>query len=174
MGDERDFILYSSRFRNRLMCTLSSLMESGEMANRSSEEIGQVTDMIKDLTEAEMYISKKKYYDSVIEAMEESEDYHHRMGYIPDDIYQPDDYMRNRWRIDDRVPLYRQSYNDYKYYKKHYTETHDNADMTEMKRHADNTIHDMVNTLRDIWDSSDPDLKHKMREDIMKVINETT
>lgn len=174
MDDEREFAPYSARFRNRLMCTLSSLMESGQIESRSSEEVGQVTDMIKDLAEAEMYISKKKYYDSVVCAMEDTDDYRHRMGYIPDDPYLPDDYMRNRWRMDDHTPPYRQSYNDYKYYKKHYTETHDGTDMMEMKRHADATVHDMIDTLRDIWDSSDPDLKHKMREDIMKVLNETT
>lgn len=52
------------------------------------EELGEVIDMIKDLADAEEKEAEKKYYDSIVKAMKESEyetDYNinGRIGYLP-------------------------------------------------------------------------------------------
>ena len=180
MNDDKEFVSKSVRFRNYLMCCLASLMESRQIEDKSSEELGEVVDMIKDLAEADLYISKKKYYETVTDAMDDYDDFSYRMGYIPDDrdhipmdMYNLQEFPPRRG-VEHRDHPYHKHYEDYKYYKKHYTETHSDSDRDAMKKSADETMHDVMCTLRDIWDSSDPDLKHKMREDIMRVINETT
>lgn len=45
--------------------------------------LGEYVDMIKDLAEAEKYCHEACYYESVVEAMDNSEDYGYRMGYNP-------------------------------------------------------------------------------------------
>lgn len=50
-----------------------SEMQSKGKENIDTEEMGKVVDMVKDLAEAEMYVWKKCYYESIVKAMEESE-----------------------------------------------------------------------------------------------------
>lgn len=46
-----------------------------------AQEVGEVTDMIKDLAEAEKECWEAAYYKSIVEAMEKAEDGEGRMGY---------------------------------------------------------------------------------------------
>lgn len=45
--------------------------------------LGEYVDMIKDLAETEKHCHEACYYESVVKAMDTSEDYGHRMGYNP-------------------------------------------------------------------------------------------
>lgn len=51
------------------------------MQNVSTHEMGEVTDMIKDLCEAEEKLAKACYYKSIVKAMKDEEEESERMGY---------------------------------------------------------------------------------------------
>lgn len=85
-----------------------------------TEELDSIADAIKDISEAKKYCCEAKYYEAVVEAMEESEDEResyqppYRMGYRPPMYYgnmngvysnaTTAPYMNNAWRIDNDIP----------------------------------------------------------------------
>ena len=64
--------------KERLVEALNGAISSG-IENVDASEAGEITDMIKDLAEAEEKCWKACYYKSIVEAMNESE----KMGYDP-------------------------------------------------------------------------------------------
>lgn len=66
--------------KDRLVTCLSEQF-NGDMRNVNSNEAGQVTDMIKDLCEAEEKLWKGCYYKSIVKAMHEEEERMERMPY---------------------------------------------------------------------------------------------
>lgn len=55
--------------------------------------------------------------------------------------------------------------------RKHYTETHSERDKAEMKEHANQHIMDSINSIREIWDASDPDVKQQIRTNLTNMIS---
>lgn len=182
--------------------------------------LGEYVDMIKDLAEAEKSCHEACYYESVVEAMEESDMVGGRMGYNPNRNrmgqysdgragermstrnrsmdgdsnrsqsgnrrggYSPDRYharmMGDRigddedaWGEDeDWDPHHGEAFNRFRKAKRHYTETHSEADRQKMKDHANEHLMESMSTLREIWDNADPDLKKRMKADLTKFTTE--
>lgn len=65
-----------AKMKDKLIQEAMSRMES--MDGGSIEQMGQIVDMIKDLSEAEKYCMEADYYDTVVEAMDGEGD---RYGY---------------------------------------------------------------------------------------------
>lgn len=114
-----------------------------------------------------------------------------RMGFMPtmmnpemdwDDDYDwrpPDDpskkagYWSGRDMMDGKMdPRYGDAYNKYKTTRRHYTESHSEADKKEMKRHAEEHLNDTIATVKDIWEDADPALKQKMKDDFTKLVGD--
>lgn len=62
-------------------------------------------------------------------------------------------------------------YNEYRKFRRNYTETKSREDKMEMDRHAKEHIDDAVSTMQDIWNSSDPELKKKMKQDLTNLLS---
>lgn len=116
-----------------------------------------------------------------------------RYGYIPPYMTMPfDDPMIRKIYEEDPTKDYRMGYpiestgkdmpardhkhgdeyNRYRAARKGYTETHSPEDKAEMNEHAKRHMADTVETIRDIWESADPDLKKKMKTDLGNLMNE--
>lgn len=87
--------------RNYLSNMLHSHICDHDISDLSAEEVGEVTDMIKDLAATERYSAQACYYKTVTKAMKEAE-HPYRMGYIPD----MDDYPPRYNRMNPRYPEY--------------------------------------------------------------------
>lgn len=69
---------------------------------------------------------------------------------------------------------YGRAYNDYKMAQRHYTESHSEKDKAEMKTHANQHLSDTMASLRDIWDEADPEMKKRMKNDLMGLVEDMT
>ena len=108
--------------------------------------------------------------------MKHEEDYSSkdiRKWYTP--ITMMDDDMRTRmsreYDPDEYDEHYGRPYNEFKKARKHYTETHSERDKAEMKEHANQHIMNSINSIHEIWDASDPDIKQQIRTDLTNMIN---
>lgn len=154
-----------------------------------THELGEAIDMIKDLAEAKKDCWKACYYAKLIETMddfEDEEDEYGRRGYHKRPLRKPHPYdyedrlnreggFEDMLREGDRHiehPRYGQAYNDYQSAKRHYTTTNSQTDRDEMIRHANEHIADTMETVREIYKSSDPDLKKRIKTDLTKLIGE--
>lgn len=161
--------------KDKLTNAMSSQLAMG-LEGVDTAEAGQVIDMIKDLAQTEAYCRKAEYYKTVVEAMKYEEDYSSkdiRKWYTP--ITMMDDDMRTRmsreYDPDEYDEHYGRPYNEFKKARKHYTETHSERDKAEMKEHANQHIMNSINSIREIWDASDPDIKQQIRTDLTNMIN---
>ena len=73
---------------------------------------------------------------------------------------------------EDRDDRYGRAYNEFRKARRHYTETKSMADKQMMEEHANEHLADSMQTLREIWDSSDPTLRKKMKADLQKFSND--
>lgn len=169
----------------------------GGTENVNTDEAGKVIDMIKDLAAAERYCAQACYYSSVVDAMEENKRYMSRMGYDPSEYMPEDDddwrdremadrkldRMKRSWRDkmryrirseEDLDPRYGKSFNEYRMAKKYYTETHSADDKRRMDDEAEHHITDSIDTLKEIWNSSDPDLKQRMKAELTQLVSSMT
>ena len=73
---------------------------------------------------------------------------------------------------EDRDDRYGRAYNEFRKARRHYTETKSMADKQLMEEHANEHLVDSMQTLREIWDSSDPTLRKKMKADLQKFSND--
>lgn len=71
------------------------------------------------------------------------------------------------WR-DER---YGDAFNKFRLAKRHYTETRSMEDKDEMKQHADRHLADTVSTLNEIWGDADPELRTRMKRDLMELVS---
>ena len=168
---------------SEIRCDLSCYLKEHK-DSMSLEEAGQVVDMIKDLAAADRYSAQACYYNTVVKAMK-NEPHNYRMGYIPEqDEYYPfqeDPYrdMKRRpyysWQsyYDDNQQTYPNVIDSYREARKHYTETHSMDDKLRMDSSANEAIDESIRTLEEIWNSSDPDLRARMKDNLMKMLNET-
>lgn len=70
----------ANMFSEKLELCVSEQMEKG-LDKINTKEMGEVVDMIKDSYEIEKLKAEKRYFDSVVEAMNEKGDYYDDMGY---------------------------------------------------------------------------------------------
>ena len=116
------------------------------------------------------YLDPEPYIDNYLKNPDEIRD-NIRMGYDVggrSDMHMQDSYRRmDNW--DDR---YGKAYNEYKNSRRYYTETKSPTDKHEMETHATEHIMDTVATVKEIYKSSDPELRKKIKEDITKLVGE--
>lgn len=157
----------------------------------SNEDAMVAADVIKDLSEAEKNCWEAKYYESIVNAMEESDKYGMRMGYNPNrnakgqysdgrsgyyppiyDMmpvygYRNDGGMMNN-RHDDK---YGREFGEYREAKRNYTETHSKADKDRMDDHANAHIMNSISTIKEIWESADPELRRRIKNDMSNLLS---
>lgn len=73
--------------KKRLIKIVESELNTSSIGSIDAKELGEVVDMIKDFAEAEKYCQEACYYESIVEAMEESDDKHDRYGYTKKNPY---------------------------------------------------------------------------------------
>lgn len=116
------------------------------------------------------YLDQEPYIDNYLKNPNEIRD-NIRMGYDAggrSGMHMQDSYRRmDNW--DDR---YGKAYNEYKNSRRYYTETKSPTDKHEMETHATEHIMDTVATVKEIYKSSDPELRKKIKEDITKLVGE--
>lgn len=142
------------------------------MEDLNTHEAGMVTDMIKDLAEAE-------YYETVLEAMAEGEDENDRPGYTPrkrreNRRFKPyvdqEPYVSEMLK-ETRTP-YGRAWDEYEGAKRYYTETKNPSLKSEMDARATEHIGNSLVTLREIWRDADPALRQRMKADLTNLVNE--
>lgn len=158
-------------------------------------------EMIKCLAETEKECQEADYYESVVEAMEESD----RMGYNPNrnrrgqysdgrgrsgdgysdsDMgssnsrrgYTPDKIysrmMMDDWDVDDGDDFrHSESFNRFRRAKRHYTKTHSESDKHKMKEASSDHMMETMSTIREMWDEADPDLQARMKADLTNLVS---
>lgn len=139
----------------------------------STEELGAVIDMVKDLAEAKKNCRMEHYYRLVSEAMDP---YNQRMGYTPD-------HNKTSWRMkeemerpekhSDRYPESRRGsvYDRYYDARRHYTSSMTAKDKQEMDTRASEYFHESIDAMKDIWNDADPDLRQDMKTKLVNLVN---
>lgn len=64
------------------------------------------------------------------------------------------------------------AYDKYKDAWRHYTETGDPDDKTRMSEHAKEHAMETVETMRDIWQNADPELRRQLKSHMVGLVNE--
>lgn len=90
-----------------------------------------------------------------------------RMGFPMKKYY--DDGDENRREMDRR---YGKSYGDYQMAKRHYTSTKSMEDKEKMDQHAREHLMNSMESIREMYMSSDPELRSKIKTDLNKLIND--
>jgi len=163
-----------SRMKRKLTDLMCQEICSNDISNVNTEEAGQIIDMIKDLAAAERYCAQATYYDTVVEAMGESE---LRMGYTPDEKYYYDDPYQKRMqygiRSEEEIdPHYGKTFNEFRRAKRYYTETHSESDKRDMNDRANEHVMESMATIKEIWSAADPELRKHMKDSLTKLVSE--
>lgn len=170
------------------LCTITEALEcevSNGIDKFNTAEGGQVTDMIKDLSEA-------CYYLTVSEAMKHS-DAEDRYGYMPQKMghdkersyvkrwmddpegfekeMRSDPYMRSEDHRNKR-DRYGETYHEYLDARKHYTESKSQSDKDEMEMHANEHLMDMMTSVREIYKSADPEMRKQVKTSLTKFVSD--
>lgn len=82
MHDIKEKINDICEMKKTLVSFVKSHMDNG-LSGIDTHELGEAIDMIKDCTEMERNCYEACYYKSIVEAMDEAEQYGNRMGYNP-------------------------------------------------------------------------------------------
>ena len=162
---------------------------------------GEIIDMIKDLAETEKACHEACYYEMMVEGMENGESYpmhNDRMGYNPrmagtqsmkpfhiPMMDQAKSYDVDKIsRYDHMIPMFTEdeeyddrhgrAFNKFRKTKRHYHETHSDADRKQMKDYANEHLMETIGTLKEIWEDADPDLRKRMKTDLTKLTAEMT
>lgn len=165
----------------------------------NTHEMGAVIDMIKDLAKAEKDCYEACFYKEVVETMDDFEDkeearewcmqlFSGRPGY---DHYRyssgrfapkgrghysgyrmPEDPSRVYMDGDRMGMPYGESYGRYMDARRHYHESHSKEDKERMDRAATEHLEEAVETMKDIWEQADPEMKRRMKADISKLSSE--
>lgn len=67
---------------------------------------------------------------------------------------------------------YGKAFNDYQMARRHYSETKNQADKDAMDTHASEHVGDTIATIREIWKTSDPNLKKRIKTDLTNLVGE--
>lgn len=144
-----------SDYKDKLspLCQMSNVLVEalhGELTRGvecvDTEEVGEVSDIIKDLAQTQKYICEAEYYKHVIEAMQNGSD--------------------------DRDNPYSSAYNDYKIVKNHYMKTHSIDDRNKMDKFADVHISKAIESIKEIWEDAEPMLKEEIRDNLSELLKE--
>lgn len=163
------------------------------LMNVDTDEAGKVTDMIKDMTEAEKNCLEAKYYKLVSEAMAEVPDSDdERMGYngrrMANGRFGYNNVMSQKPYIDgylhdpnfrDNMTDYRPgytneygiSYDEYKNAKRHYTETRSQTDKEKMDIRGDDLLKKTIGTVKEIWMDADSSNRSKMKSELKALVD---
>lgn len=177
-------------------------VKSGQSNDNYCAEISALTDMVKDLAEAEEKCMKTIYYETVIKAMEEYEDpgesygerygYNnrrmsngqyakagmgHRSGYRPMEDFELTEDHYDPGYIMKRYGyhennMYGREYQTYRDAKRHYTETKSTDDKKKMDEHAMKHVEETVGTIHEIWKDADPILQRRIQNDVNNLVND--
>lgn len=74
--------------------------------------------------------------------------------------------------MDPETEEYGRHYSRYRQARRHYTETKDAHDKTEMDKHAMEHFGKALRTFREIWGDVQPDMRKKMKMDLEKLVGE--
>lgn len=175
-----------TEMKNTLICWAKNEIAKG-CETCCTEELGEVIDMIKDLTETEEKCVKTMYYMNINEAMDEYDDdrygYNSRryasgqyapagkghLGYIET----PHMTMPHRSQSGNiRSGYYSQPFEDFRMAKRNYTQSGSESDKKRMHDHANEHIMNSVDSIREMWKDADPELKHRIKNDMSSLVNE--
>lgn len=155
-------------------------------------EQGQIVDMVKNSYEMEKDAYEACYYKKLIEQMDKANEMNERMGYdhwryssgkfapkgsghysagyMPMDKpdWMPDD-ARGYSRGDNR---YGKAYSDWDSARRHYTASNSQSDKEMMSRHGMEAVNDTIAAVKDIYHSSEPDQKKRIKAALTSLINE--
>lgn len=67
---------------------------------------------------------------------------------------------------------YGTSYDGYRKARRHYSETKSKEDKDQMDMHAKHHMYEVTNSLRDIWNNADPELKKELKTDMTQFVND--
>lgn len=81
--------------------------------------------------------------------------------------YRNDDGMMNN-RHDDK---YGREFGEYRTAKRNYTETHSKADKDRMDDHANAHIMNSISTIKEIWESANPELRRRIKNDMSNLLS---
>lgn len=133
--------------KEKLVDALKAKMSMG-IENVDAQEAGEVTDMIKDLAEAEKECWEAAYYESIVKAMKDEGE---KMGY-DDWRYASGRFApKGRGTYEGYTPTYPTVYSD----QMGYTD----ADRTNMRGYTG----DPMDELAKLWQEADMDTKHRMK-----------
>lgn len=173
--------------------------EKGMNGNPQEVEIlEKYIHMVKELAETEKACQEACYYESVVDAMDSSgmldSD---RMGYNPNrnsrgeysdgrssnggssrsqgnnrmGYYTPEMPYKRMMDYDDEDPVYGKSFDRFRKAKRHYTESHSETDKERMRQASNDHMTEAMSTIREIWDSADPDLRKRMKTDLTTLVS---
>ena len=96
-----------------------------------------------------------------------------RPGYMPMSMV-PSERMRYDQRDMDEEydPRYGRTFNDYRRAKRHYTETRSDSDRQKMRDKTNEHVMETMATMREMFDDADPELKKRMKADMVKLTQE--
>lgn len=130
--------------------------------------MGEITDMIKDLTEAEKNIHEAKYYEECTEYLGDSfmhiQPYPHRPTNVEKDISEYQRKMRDTGRRDhmDRDGWDRD------------IQHNDMSSQYDTAMSSDQRFERMMDDAKVAWKSASPELKRRMKSDLTKLVGEMT
>lgn len=165
------------------------------------EAAGDITDMIKDLAEAEEKCMKKKYYEMCIYMMmqemkeedhESDEKYGYdnwhypssgrfapkgsgrKYGYSPDwdDDGKMGYPMNKMMDMRDMPSEYGRAYDEYKMAKRHYTESKSDTDNKEMNRKIEENGVKWLETMEEMLKDANPELRKKLKMQTTKLFEQ--
>lgn len=213
MHDVKEKLEDICEMKKRLIKMVEHELDKGSEAI-DAQELGEVVDMIKDLADVEKMCYEACYYKSVVEAMDEFEDYpmmndrmgyprgrnamgqftsgrgrsNRRSGYEPDRDRTNDDMSQRSgydpgWRMNEPHMRpgesdgewdgqYGRPFNRFRKAKRHYTQTHSEKDREKMREHADEHLMQVMATTKEMYRSSDPDVRKRMKADLTKFVND--
>lgn len=167
-----------------IMSFLSAALSAGAM-NADSREVGNVADIVKDLTASEASLRESEYYKKVTEAMDDTYDARYgysprmtgniRYGFNPMMEQKPyiDGYLHNPEEFRDNMHSrygYGDAYDGYKESKRWYTETKSTEARDKMTAYTKQHLGNTVATLKEMWNDSTPENKVKMKTELMAFI----
>lgn len=156
---------------------------------------GDVTDMIKDICEAEEKMAKAKYYCALVSEMGDEDWVSKHLPEHKSDVYgysrrfsarqHPRNamgefknkagypYIHDPSRREDGMDMYPiHPYDEYKDAKRYYTETKDTNAKAMMDVKTKESADEAIHIMKDIWADADPELKKSMKAEVTNLLTD--
>ena len=137
------------RMKDKLIEEAQSRLQN--MDGGSIEQMGQIIDMIKDLSEAEKSCLEAEYYDSVIDAMENGQRYGYREPYM----------MDNNGEGEGRMG-YRNQYGNFPA----------NPKNRRRRMRRSGYSEESIDNIRQMMEDADPERKRQLKRDLEDLMSE--